>query len=132
MKRDDDFHENWQIFKTPLPLFHQCPKFVHPLGFGRPISNEPPPSPSDNQSIKRKHNPKMTIIYHHAQSFRSAYIFSINSLILFGLTLTSFHWADVSPSAFWWLYTLACAVVQNYQEMLFMYNYSYFWYSFWN
>ena len=42
----------------------------------------------------------MTIIYHHAQSFRSAYIFSINSLILFGLTLTSFHWADVSHLLF--------------------------------
>ena len=74
----------------------------------------------------------MTIIYHHAQSFKSAYVFSINSLILFGLTLTSFHLADVSQSAFWWLYTLACAVVQNYQEMSLMYNHSHFWHSFWN
>ena len=120
-------------FSRPLtPFSINVQNSFTPLALDVQFQTNLPPSPSDNQSIKRKHNPKMTIIYHHAQSFRSAYIFSINSLILFGLTLTSFHWADVSPSAFWWLYTLACAVVQNYQEMSFMYNYSHFWYSFWN
>ena len=57
-------------------------------------------------------------------SFRSAYAFSINSLILFGLPLTSFHFADVSLSAFWCLYTLVCAVVQKYQKMSFIYDFS--------
>ena len=43
--------------------FGPCPKFFHPLDLGRPISNEPLLfSPDDNQSIKRRHNPKMTIV----------------------------------------------------------------------
>ena len=65
-------------------------------------------------------------------SLRSAFIFRINPLILFGLALTSFHFAEASLSAFWWLYTLVCAVVQKYQEMFFIYNYSHFYYSFGN
>ena len=47
--------------RPPTPLVHQRPKFFHPLDLGRPISTEPL-SPNDNQSIKRKHNPRMTII----------------------------------------------------------------------
>ena len=46
-------------------------------------------------------------------SFRSVFVFSINSLILFGFPLTSFHLAEVSLSAFLWLCTLVCVVVQN-------------------
>ena len=53
-------------------------------------------------------------------SFRSAFVFSINSLILAGFPLTSFHLAEVSQSAFRWLYTLACAVTQKYYKMSFM------------
>ena len=45
-------------------------------------------------------------------SFRSAYIFSINSLILSGFPLTSFHLAEASVSAF--LCSLVCAVAQKY------------------
>ena len=51
---------------TPLALLH--PKFSHPLDLGRPVSNEPPPPssltplPNDDQSVKSKHNPRMTII----------------------------------------------------------------------
>ena len=55
-------HEN---FKIPHPLVHLRPKFIHLLDLGRPISNTPPPTPNDNQPIKRKHNPKMTIIRYH-------------------------------------------------------------------
>ena len=58
--------------------------------------------------------------------FRSAFVFSINSLILSGFSLTSFHLAEPSLSAFSWLYTLVCAVVQKYHEMSFIYNYSHF------
>ena len=57
-------------------------------------------------------------------SFRLAFLSSINSLILSGLPLTSFHLAEASLSAFSWLYTLACAVIQTYHEMSFIYNYS--------
>ena len=51
-------------------------------------------------------------------SFRSAFIFSINALILCDLSLTSFHLAEASLSAF---YTLVCAVAQKYYEMFFIY-----------
>ena len=47
-------------------------------------------------------------------SFRSAFIFSINALILCDLSLTSFHLAEC-------VYTLVCAVVQKYYEMFFIY-----------
>ena len=46
-------------------------------------------------------------------SFRSAFIFSVNSLILPSFSLTSFHLAEASLSAFLWLYTLVCAVAQK-------------------
>ena len=57
-------------------------------------------------------------------SFRSVFVFSINSLMVCGFPLTSFHLAEASLRAFSWLYTLVCAVVQKYQEMSFIYNYS--------
>ena len=60
--------------------------------------------------------------------FRSVFVFSINSLILSGFPLTSFRLAKASLSAFSWLYTNACAVVQKYHKMYFIYNYSRFKY----
>ena len=59
-------------------------------------------------------------------SFRSAFVFSINSLIFSGFPLTSFNLTEPSVSAFLWLYTIVCAVVQKYHEMAFIYNYSHF------
>ena len=61
-------------------------------------------------------------------SFRSAFIFSINSLILSGFPLTSSHLVEASLSAFSWLYTPVCPVAQRYHEIPFIYNYSYFKY----
>ena len=55
-----------QFSRLPTPVVHLRPKFFHPLDLRRPISNETPPTPINNQSIKRKNNPKMTIICHHA------------------------------------------------------------------
>ena len=49
-------------FRTPTPLVHIPPKFFHPLNVGRPTSKESPVSLNNNQSIKRKHNPRMTIV----------------------------------------------------------------------
>ena len=59
-----DVHENYPIFKTPPALLvHLRPDFFPSLDLGRPILNQPPPhSPNDNQSVKRKHNPRMTIV----------------------------------------------------------------------
>ena len=59
-------------------------------------------------------------------SFRSAFVFSINSLILSGFPLTSFHLAEASLSVFAWFYTLVCAVVEKYHGMSFIYKYSHF------
>ena len=56
--------------------------------------------------------------------FRLAFVFSINSLILSGFPLTSFHLVEASLSAFSWLYSLVCTIVQKYREMSFVYNYS--------
>ena len=59
-------------------------------------------------------------------SFRSAFVFSINSLILSGFPLVSFDFAEASLSAFSWLYTPVCAVVHKYQMSFIydIYNYS--------
>ena len=56
-------------------------------------------------------------------SLRSVFVFNIKPLILCGFTLTSFHVAEASVSAFSWLYTLVCAVVQKYHEIYFIYFY---------
>ena len=65
-------------------------------------------------------------------SFKSAFVFSINSLILSGFPVTSFRLAEASLSAFLWLYTLVCEVFQKYHKMSFIYNYSHFGFSFCN
>ena len=52
--------------------------------------------------------------------FRSTFVYIINILILSVFLLTSFHLAEDSLSAYLWLYTLVCAVVQKYH------NYSHF------
>ena len=51
-------------------------------------------------------------------SFRLAFVFSINSYILPGFPLTFFYLAEASISAFSWLYTLVCAGVQKYHEIV--------------
>ena len=111
-----------QFSRPSTPIVHLRPKFFHHLDLGRPISNEPP-SPNDNQSIKRKRNPSKYGYYVlPGPSFGWTFVFSINSLILSGFPLTSFHSAEASLSAFSWLYTLVCAVVQKYHEMYFLHS----------
>ena len=58
-------------------------------------------------------------------SFRSALVFSINSLILSGFPLTSFHLNEALHLLFHG-FIFVCAVVQNYHEIPFIYNYSHF------
>ena len=70
-----------QFSRPTTSFFHLRPNAFHPLDLGRPIPNESP-SPNNNQLIKREHNQ------------------SINSLILSGFPLTSFHLAEASLSNF--------------------------------
>ena len=51
--------------------------------------------------------------------FRSTFVFSINSLMLFGFLLT-FHLAEASLFAFLWLSTLVCAIVQKYHKFFYL------------
>ena len=65
--RDDTHMTSMKIIQSsrprPPPLVHLRPDFFPSLDLGRPILNQPPPhSPNDNQSVKRKHNPRMTIV----------------------------------------------------------------------
>ena len=56
------------IFQFSRPLIHFVrlrPKFFHNLHLGRPFPNESTPSSNDNQSVKRIHDPRMTIMYYH-------------------------------------------------------------------
>ena len=50
--------------------------------------------------------------------FRSAFVFRINSLILFDFPLTSFHLVEASLSDFTWFYTLVFVVVKNITKCL--------------
>ena len=59
-------------------------------------------------------------------SFWSDFFFSINSLILSGFPLTSFHLPEASLSVF---YTRVCAVVQRHHEISFIYKYSHLKYK---
>ena len=52
------------------------------------------------------------------RSFLQVFRSTINSLILSGFPLTSFHLAEVSLSDFSWLYTFVCAIVQKYTKCL--------------
>ena len=107
----------------PTLLLHLRLKFFHPLELGRPISSEPL-SRNDNQLKETWSKDDYYMV--SGLSFRSALIFSVNSLILSGFPLTSFHLAETSLSAFSWLYTLVCAVVQKCHKMPFINNCSHF------
>ena len=113
-----------QFSRLPTPLVHLRQKFFHPLDLGRPISNEPHHLSHSLQMIANQLKENIMqgwLFMLSSTSFRSDFVFSINSLILFSFPLTSFHLAETSLYAFSWLYSLVCAVVQKY-EMSFIYN----------
>ena len=101
----------------PLSIYIQ--NSSNPLALDVQFQTIPPSSPKDNQSIKKIYNPSMTIML-SGSSCRSAFVFSINSLILSDFPLTSFHLTKASLSAFSWLYILVCAVVQKYHKMFYL------------
>ena len=80
-----------QFSRPPTPLVHLCPKFFRPLELGCP--NEPLLTNQLKENI-------------------------IQGWLL--LVMTSFHVNEVSVSAFSWLYSLTCAVVQKYQICTFL------------
>ena len=57
-------------FQDPPPLVYLRPKFLDTLDLGLPISNKSPSSPSDNQSIKRKHDLRMAIICYQQSNYK--------------------------------------------------------------
>ena len=127
-----DVHNNCPIFKA-LHSLCSCRSIIlqPPWSWTSNFKRTPSLSPTNNQLIKRTHNPENVIQRFDYRmlsgySFRSAFVFSINSLILPGFPFTSFHLTEASLSAFSWLYILERAVVQKYHEMSFIYNYSHF------
>ena len=50
-----------QFSRPPTPLLQLRPKFSYPHDLDVQFQTNPP-SPNDNQSIKRKQHPRMTII----------------------------------------------------------------------
>ena len=77
-----------QFSRAPPPLSIYVQNSSIPLTLDVQFQTNPHPSPNDNQSIKRTHNPRIPFF-------------------------TSFHLAEASPSTFSSLYTLVCAVVLN-------------------
>ena len=106
----------WKLpnFQDPLPLLSiYVQHSSSPLILDVEVKAKTP-SPNDNQSIERKDNPRTTIVCY--QVLPSGQLsFSVSAqLILSGFPLASFHLAEATLSAFSWLYTLVCVVVQNY------------------
>ena len=96
-----------QFSTPPPPLFIYIQNSSTPLTLD--VQFQQLLSPNNNKSIKRKHNPRMTIIYYEVLIFlRSAFVYSINLLTLSAFPLTSFRSTEISLFAFTWLYTLAC------------------------
>ena len=116
-----DVHENCLIFKILHPLVYLGLKFFHPLDHGH--QTKPPLQMITNQF---KENIIQRWLSYVIRSFRSVFIFNINSLILSGFPLTSFYLVEALLSVFPWLYTLVCVVVQKYYKMSFIYIYSHF------
>ena len=111
--------------RPPAPLVHLHQTFFYPIKLWRPIPNETPPLQMINNQLK-ENIIQGWLLYVTRSFFQVSFCFQYHSLIFSGFPLTSFHLAEASLSAFLWLYTLVCAVLQKYREMLFIYNYSHF------
>ena len=97
---------------TPLSIYVQNSSFPLDVQF----LNKSIPSPNDNKSIKRKHNPRMTIIcYHVLPSGQFCFQYQPLNLVCFFFDI--FHLVEASLSAFLCLFTFECAVVQKYHEI---------------
>ena len=100
----------------PLPLSIYVQNSSNPLTLDVQFQTNTP-SLDDNHQLKEN-----KILGWLLYAIRSAFVFSINSLILSGFPLTCFHSAEVLLSAFSWLYTPSWlyAVDQKHHEMSFI------------
>ena len=114
-----DVHERCLIFKTTHPSCPSTSKIFHLLDLRAPVSNEPP-SPNDNQSIKKTKS-KDNYYMLSGSFFSLTFVFSINSLIL-----PSFNWS-LTICSFVALYSV-WVVIRKYHKIFFIYNYSHFKY----
>ena len=95
LTRDDTHITSMKIFRfqdNPLPFSNYVQNSPWPWTSD---FKEAPPSPNNNQSVKRKNNPRMTIML-SGLSFRSTFVYNINSLVFSGFPFTSFHLAEAS------------------------------------
>ena len=83
-----------QFSRAPTPFSSYVQTSSTPLASMSNFKRNPP-SPNDNQSIKRKQS-KDDYYMLSGLSFRSVFVFSINSLILSGFPLISFYLTDQS------------------------------------
>ena len=114
-----DVHENCPIFKTPNP---PCPSTskIRPPPWPWTSNFKRTPLPLQMITSQLKEKRIQWWILSVIRSFlQVGFRFSINSLILPGFPLTSFHLAEASLSAFSWLYTLVCTVVNCVQLFAF-------------
>ena len=100
------------VMQTPHP-----PLFIFVQNSSTPLTLDVqfqtnPPFPKEN-IIQRWHSYMLS-----GPSFRSAFVFSINSLALSGLPLTSYHLAEAWLSAFSWLWTLVLQLSENITKCL--------------
>ena len=126
--RDDTHTMSTEIFQFSRPLnslVHLSPKFFHPLTLDVQFQTNIP-SPNDNQSNKRKHNQRVTVICNQVLP-SSRFLLQYQPINLVWLPFDFFHLAEASI-----LYLLlrgsillcVWAVVRKHQEMSLIYNFS--------
>ena len=103
--RDDKYMTSLKIgdfSRLPTPLIQLRSKFFHLLVLGRPISNEPLPSPNYNQSAKRKHNPRMTTAcFQFFPSGRLLFsLYQLINLIWLPIDFYPFSWSHSCPQSY--------------------------------
>ena len=126
-----DAHEHCPIFKTSYPPCPFTSKILPPpwpwtSNFKR---TPPPPLPPSLQMITdqlRENIIQGWLFYVIRSFFQVGFHFQYQLINLVFLYFTSVNSAESSLSAYSWLYTIVCAVVQKYHEMSFIYNHSHF------
>ena len=113
---------NFQDPPPPCPSMSKIIRHPRPWTSNFKRTSPPPPSPNNNQSIKRKHNPRMNIICYQVISL-GRFSFSVSNINPVWPFFDFFHLAEASLSAISWLNTLVCAVVNCVQLFtLFIYT----------
>ena len=107
----------------PTPLVHLGSKFLLCLDLRRPISSQSPPLQMITNHSKE--NVIQGWLLHVIRSFLQVgfrFQCQLIDLIWISFDFFSYNWS--LTICFLWLYNLGCAVVQEYHEMSFIYDYS--------